>query len=78
MLDSYLCEFMWRRSIDPNIDPFEAILTDFVRYNPLQVLFSLQISFVKIKGWGITGKVPFFLIFKCRVWGFIERSVRVL
>ena len=50
MLDSYLREFMWRRSIGTNAYPFEATLTDFVRYDPLQkILFSLQISLVKIK-----------------------------
>ena len=29
-------EFMWIRSIEPNKDPIEAILTGIARYNPLQ------------------------------------------
>ena len=36
ILGSHLCEFMLRRSIDPNIDPFEAVLTYIFRCNPLQ------------------------------------------
>ena len=35
MLDSYLCEFMWRQRFAGN-DPYEAILNDIVESNPLQ------------------------------------------
>uniref|UniRef100_A0A5S6Q554 DDE_Tnp_IS1595 domain-containing protein n=1 Tax=Trichuris muris TaxID=70415 RepID=A0A5S6Q554_TRIMR len=35
-LDSYLCEFMWRRRLRPRQDPFDCIVNDIATYWPPQ------------------------------------------
>lgn len=35
MIDSYLCEFLWRRRLQGR-DPFEAILKDIADLNPIR------------------------------------------